>query len=80
MRRAQIEPFAWVINQSFAGSDTRDPLLVARAANETPYIREVCGQHSTRTALVSWVADEPVGPEKLRQLFQPVTVSASLAP
>ena len=35
LRRAQIEPFAWVINQSFAESGSRDPLLVARGAGET---------------------------------------------
>jgi arsenite-transporting ATPase len=70
LRRAQIEPFAWVINQSFAESGSRDPLLVARGADELPYIREVAGKCSRRTALVPWVADEPVGPEKLQQLFQ----------
>jgi arsenite-transporting ATPase len=70
LRRAQIEPFAWVINQSFAQSGSRDPLLVARGADELPYIREVSGKFSKRTAIVPWVAEEPVGPEKLRQLFQ----------
>jgi arsenite-transporting ATPase len=70
LRRAQIEPFAWVINQSFAQSGSRDPLLVARGADELPYIREVCGKFAKRTAIVPWVAEEPVGPEKLRQLFQ----------
>ena len=70
LRRAQIEPFAWVINQSFAQSGSRDPLLVARGAEELPYIREVSGKFSKRTAIVPWVAEEPVGPEKLRQLFQ----------
>ncbi len=70
LRRAQIEPFAWVINQSFAQSGSRDPLLVARGADELPYIREVSGKFSKRAAIVPWVADEPVGPEKLRQLFQ----------
>ena len=35
LRRAQIEPFAWVINQSFAQSGSRDPLLVARGADES---------------------------------------------
>jgi arsenite-transporting ATPase len=70
LRRAQIEPFAWVINQSFAESGSRDPLLVARGADELPYIREVSGKFSKRTAIVPWVAEEPVGPEKLRQLFQ----------
>jgi arsenite-transporting ATPase len=70
LRRAQIEPFAWVVNQSFAQSGSRDPLLVARGADELPYIREVSGKFSKRTAIVPWVAEEPVGPKKLRQLFQ----------
>jgi arsenite-transporting ATPase len=70
LRRAQIEPFAWVINQSFAESGSRDPLLVARGASELPFIREVTGQLSQRTAIVPWVAEEPVGPAKLQQLFQ----------
>ena len=70
LRRAQIQPFAWVINQSFARSGSRDPLLVARGAYELPYILEVTGQYSTRTALVPWVVEEPVGPEKLGQLFK----------
>ena len=59
-----------MINQSFAGSGSRDPLLVARGADELPYIREVCGTLSNRTVLVPWVTEEPVGPEKLQQLFQ----------
>jgi arsenite-transporting ATPase len=70
LRRAQIEPFAWVINQSFGESGSHDPLLLARGRAEAPYIREVVEQLSPRTALVPWVAEEPVGPEKLRQLFQ----------
>ena len=69
LRRAHIEPFAWVINQSFARSGSRDPLLVARGEGEAPYIREVVEQLAKRTALVPWVTEEPVGPEKLRQLF-----------
>jgi arsenite-transporting ATPase len=69
LRRAQIEPFAWVINQSFAESGSRDPLLMARGEDEAPYIREVAGHFSKRTAIVPWVAEEPIGPEKLRQLF-----------
>ena len=70
LRRAQIQPFAWVINQSFARSGSRDPLLMARGAHELPYILEVTGQYSTRTAIVPWVVAEPVGPEKLGQFFK----------
>ena len=69
LRRAKIEPFAWVINQSFAESGSRDPLLVERGADEIPYIREVSGKFSKRTAIVPWVAEEPVGSDKLQQLF-----------
>ena len=76
LRRAQIEPFAWVINQSFAETQTTDPLLSARGAAEAPFIREVTEQHSPRTALVPWVPEEPIGAEKLQQLFhQPETHS-----
>lgn len=71
LRRAGIEPFAWVVNQSFAGCGTSDPLLRLRARNEEPFIREVASQHSRHAALVPWVAEEPAGPERLRQLFQP---------
>ena len=69
LRRAQIEPFAWVINQSFIEAQTSDPLLHARGAAELPFIREVTEQHSGRTALVPWVPEEPVGAERLQQLY-----------
>jgi arsenite-transporting ATPase len=75
LRRAQIEPVAWVINQSFAESGSCDPLLVARGADELPYIREVSGKFSKRTAIVPWVTEEPTGPEHLQQLFQTATLS-----
>jgi arsenite-transporting ATPase len=71
LRRAKIEPFAWVINQSFAGSGSQDPLLVARGRGEVQYIREVVEKLSKRTALVPWVTEEPTGPERLQQLFKP---------
>jgi arsenite-transporting ATPase len=71
LRRAKIEPFAWVINQSFAESGSRDPLLVARGRGEVLYIREVVEKLSQRTALVPWVTEEPTGPERLQQLFKP---------
>ena len=71
LRRAQIEPFAWVINQSFSKCGSLDPLLVARGQGEARYLREVVQTHSLRrTAIVPWVTEEPVGPERLQQLFQ----------
>jgi arsenite-transporting ATPase len=70
LRRAHIEPFAWVINQSFARAETRDPLLRARGAGERPFIQEVIRDLARRTVLVPWVQEEPVGPAKLQQLFE----------
>ncbi|MBA4150554.1 MAG: arsenical pump-driving ATPase [Verrucomicrobia bacterium] len=69
LRRAKIEPFAWVINQGFSESGSIDPLLQARGQNEIPFIREVVEGLADRVALVPWVAEEPVGPAKLQQLF-----------
>lgn len=69
LRRAGIEPWAWVVNQSLSGVPTSDPLLVLRAAAERPYLREVAERWARRTVVVPWVMEEPVGPERLRQLF-----------
>lgn len=71
LRRAGIEPFAWVVNQSLAASGTHDAVLAARAEGEIPFLREVADQHASRTAVLPWVAEEPVGPVGLRQFFGP---------
>jgi arsenite-transporting ATPase len=55
LRRADIQPFAWVVNQSFAACGPRDPVLVARAAQELPFIKEVQAI-SPRTAVIGWGA------------------------
>ena len=75
LRRAEIEPTAWVINQSFARSGSRDPLLVARGTDEQPYLQEVVERLARRAVIVPWVAEEPAGPENLQQLFHPPTQS-----
>ena len=69
LRRAQIEPYAWVVNQSFAGNRSKDPLLAARGRNEAPHIQEVMEKYSAHTVMVPWVPEEPVGFERLGQLF-----------
>jgi arsenite-transporting ATPase len=66
--RARIRPFAWVINQSLLASGTGDSLLRQRGNYEIPYIRRVIDGLSERTALVPWLAQEPVGRAGLSQL------------
>ena len=69
LRRAGIEPFGWIINQSLAASETHEPLLRLRAENELPYIREVLAANERRAVLLPWTREEPVGAAGLAQLF-----------
>lgn len=68
LRRARIEPFAWVINQSLLHSGSCDPLLQRREHSEHRYIREVVEKQATRTAWLPWQPEEPTGPEALSHL------------
>ena len=68
LRRARIEPFAWVINQSLLNSGSCDPLLQRREASEHRYLREVVEKQAKRTAWLPWQAEEPVGLEALAKL------------
>lgn len=65
LRRAGIEPFAWIVNQSFAGDEIRDPVLRQRGAREERYLREVREQLATRVAWVPWYPEPPVGRDRL---------------
>jgi arsenite-transporting ATPase len=68
LRRAQIEPFAWVINQSLLHCGSCDPLLQRREESERRYLLEVVAKHATRTAWLPWQPEEPTGPEALARL------------
>ena len=61
LRRAGIEPSAWIINQSLAPLDVSDPVLKARKAQESKYIAEVMKEHAKRTVLVAWRDGEEAG-------------------
>jgi arsenite/tail-anchored protein-transporting ATPase len=41
LRRAGIEPWAWVVNRSLAAASPSDPLLAHRARQEVPLIQRV---------------------------------------
>lgn len=75
LRRAQIEPFAWVINQSLLNSDSADPVLQRRERAEHRYIDEVCAQPDTCVVWMPWQAQEPIGVEALARLTTPITIT-----
>lgn len=65
LRRAGIEPWAWVINNSVAASNPHSPLLRKRAQNELHEIDLVANTYAKRYAVLPLLKDEPVGVEKL---------------
>lgn len=69
LRRAGIEPFAWIINQSLQGCGSGNAMLRRREAEEVRYIAEVAEKFSKRTALLRWQAREPAGAGALRDLL-----------
>lgn len=69
LRRAEIEPYAWIINQSLAPLPVIDPVLKSRQVAERAFIREVVGEHAARVALIPWQPEPPVGRSGLRRLL-----------
>ncbi len=68
LRRAGIEPWAWVINNSVAATATSSPLLHQRAINELHEINTIANQHAKRYAVVPLLKNEPVGVNRLLEL------------
>ncbi len=68
LRRAGIEPWAWIINNSVAAAHPRSPLLRQRAHNELKEIEAVANHHAHRYAVVPLLREEPVGVAHLLEL------------
>jgi arsenite-transporting ATPase len=68
LRRAGIEPWAWIINTSVAATTSKSPLLRQRAANELREINAVATTHAQRYAVVPLLKEEPVGVERLLEM------------
>ena len=69
LRRAKIEPFAWVVNKSLLATDTRDRLLHARLDGERNQIERVKQQTVNEVFMVPWTAKPPVGIPALETLL-----------
>lgn len=68
LRRAGIEPWAWLINNSLAVARTTSPLLKVRARHEVAQIDKVQRGLASRLALIPLQEEEPIGIERLSQL------------
>jgi arsenite/tail-anchored protein-transporting ATPase len=68
LRRARIEPYAWVVNKSLLAAGTHDPLLAQRLRGEQQQIDRVRGSMAKRLFFVPWQATPPVGLSALHEL------------
>jgi arsenite/tail-anchored protein-transporting ATPase len=71
LRRAQIEPYAWVLNKSVAAAGTHDPLLAARLDGERQQVRRLTSGLAKRLFVLPWLLLPPVGLPTLAMLVQP---------
>ncbi len=71
LRRAGIEPWAWIINNSIAAAPCLGSnLLKQRALNEVSEIDAVAHHYATRYAVIPLMKEEPVGQQNLHHLIQ----------
>ena len=61
LSRAEIQPFAWIVNQSLTPLDVSDPVLRSRRAHEAPFLRDLA-RHAPRLVLEAWRAGAPEAP------------------
>ncbi len=55
LKRADITPYAWIINRSFALTNSLNNLLCQKALNEIKYIKEVKEFLSSKTLIEPWI-------------------------
>ena len=76
LRRAGIEPWAWIINNSVAAANAGSPLLRRRATNELREIEAVVNEHASRHAVVPLLEYEPIGADRLREMIAATSLAA----
>ena len=69
LRRAHIEPCAWVLNRSVLAAGTQDPLLAARLEGERQQIARIRDGLASRLVVIPWMTEPPVGVTGLQALL-----------
>ncbi|HMO10719.1 MAG TPA: arsenical pump-driving ATPase, partial [Actinotalea sp.] len=68
LARSGLRPWTWVVNASLALTGTTDPVLRARAADESRWFTEITEASVRRPVVVPWQPETPVGAQALRLL------------
>ncbi len=70
LKRAEIEPYAWIMNRCLINTGTSDPILTQRAMAEKEMVREVQNDIANQVFLVPWQVEEPVGLKNLKYMVE----------
>jgi len=68
LRRASIEPYAWVLNKSVIAAGTQDPLLAARLVGERKQMDRLAAGLAKRVFTIPWLIVPPIGFAELSRL------------
>ena len=68
LHRAGLTPWTWVVNSTLSATTTTDPVLLARASEESRWLAEIAASSPRVPAVVPWVPRVPTGSDGLRQL------------
>lgn len=67
LKRAEIVPKWWVINQSLYATETNDPVLKGRAQAEVGWIQKVTSELAEKCAIVPLMSEENTGYDQLKK-------------
>jgi arsenite-transporting ATPase len=70
LRRAKIEPYAWVLNRSVLAAKTKDPLLAARLQGEVKQMKRINDGLSDNLFAIPFQSEPPVGVQALHELLK----------
>ncbi|MBA1163630.1 MULTISPECIES: arsenical pump-driving ATPase [Bacillus] len=70
LKRAEIEPKWWIINQSLYATYTKDPILTSKAFSEKTWIKKVNEELASKTALIPWEPQEKFGYDQLKEYIK----------
>ncbi|MEW8986637.1 MAG: ArsA-related P-loop ATPase, partial [Bacillus sp. (in: firmicutes)] len=69
LKRADIVPKWWVINQSLYATETKDPVLKRRAQAEENWIQKVTTELAEKSSIVPFISEEKTGYEQLKKFI-----------
>lgn len=69
LKRAGITPYSWIVNRSFALTNSSNNLLCQKGLNELKYINEIKNELSDKLVISKWIKEEINNQEILNIIY-----------